>query len=395
MTKTAILIPDGESSFAKFVVLCLSSNKHIEINVLSKKPKAPIRRSRYIKSFTVYDRNAIESSPNHIPNTGSATLDELIRYHYYDETRSQQLLDQIIRQAHKTKSTIIVPVDDHILKILTAHLDKLKAAGLSFLLPEHTDFLVGVNKWKLSQFLFSKGVPHPFTKSIEGSVDDEVLKDLTFPVLIKPDDAGNGRGIRSFQTEQQLKSYFEHHKDQKDHYIVQPLIDGYDIDCSVLCKDGKVLAYTIQKGIVSSKEAFHAAIGIEFLHNDEVISVVRRMMGLLNWSGVAHIDLRYDTAAKEIKVIEINARYWGSILGSLKVGINFPELAIKLAKGESIPSLDYREERYFMGKSPIGKLLKRETHFRNTSLYYSMRDPGPVLSEFLDKLSRKIKHRFK
>src|ERR1041385_8230971 len=195
MTKTTILIPDGESSFAKFVVLCLSSNKHIEINILSKKPKAAIRRSRYIKSFHVYDSNAIESSPNHIPNTGNPTLDELIRYHYYDETRSEQLLEQIISHARKTQSSIIVPVDDHILKILTSHLDKLKAAGLGFLLPEHTNFLVGVNKWKLSQFLSSKGVPHPLTKSIEGSINEQLLKDLTFPVLIKPDNAGNGMGI--------------------------------------------------------------------------------------------------------------------------------------------------------------------------------------------------------
>jgi predicted ATP-grasp superfamily ATP-dependent carboligase len=175
---------------------------------------------------------------------------------------------------------------------------------------------------------------------------------------------------------------------------VQPLIAGYDIDCSVVCKDGKVLAYTIQKGIVSPKEQFRAAIGIEFLHNEEVISVVRRMMQLLNWSGVAHIDLRWDNDAKEIKVIEINARYWGSILGSLKVGINFPELAIQLSKGESIPTLEFREERYFMGKSPIGKLMKNEARLKDTSLYYSLKDPGPVISEYFDKLSRRIQHRF-
>src|SRR6185369_9187924 len=158
--------------------------------------------------------------------------------------------------------------------ILTTHLDKLRSAGLKYLLPQPNDFKVGVDKWKLSQFLHTKGVPHPFTMPVDVATTETLSERLTFPVIIKPDNAGNGMGIHSFQTREQFKYFFDHSANKRYHYLVQPLIPGYDIDCSVLCKDGKVLAYTIQKGIMSPKQQFRAAIGIEFLHNDEVIAVV-------------------------------------------------------------------------------------------------------------------------
>jgi len=116
-------------------------------------------------------------------------------------------------------------------------------------------------------------------------------------------------------------------------------------------------------------------------------------MKLLRWSGVAHIDLRYDRQADEIKVIEINARYWGSLLGSLHAGINFPLLAVKTAKGEAFEQKEYSLNRYFMGKSPLKKLwqtawgpAKERVRLRDTSLYYTLRDPLPVLFEMVARI---------
>jgi D-aspartate ligase len=180
-------------------------------------------------------------------------------------------------------------------------------------------------------------------------------------------------------------------------YVVQPLIDGYDIDCSVLCENGRIVAYTIQRGIVSAKVRFRAAVGIEFLYDDRVLHVVEKMMTLLNWSGVAHVDLRYDAGADEIKVIEINARYWGSLLGSLNAGINFPILAVKTAQGESIEKQKFVCSQYFMGKAPLKQLTrglfgpeKNKVRLRDTSLYYTLKDPMPVLAEIWMKIKSKF-----
>ena len=252
------------------------------------------------------------------------------------------------------------------------------------------------SKWSLAEFLKDKGVPHPITVKYSSGVAASILEGLQYPVIIKPIDKGNAQGIETFDQPEALKSFFENQK-LKHEYIIQPLIDGYDIDCSVLCMEGRIVTYTIQKAIVASKVRFRAAVGIEFLYDERVLKVVEKMMNILNWSGVAHIDLRYDAGADEIKVIEVNARYWGSLMGSFNAGINFPVLAIKARLGEVVPKIAYKFSRYFQGDLPIRLIMKglfrsekQKVRLRETNLYYTIKDPLPVL---LEKV-RNIKTRF-
>ena len=393
MAKTSVLIPDGESTLTMHVVHCLSMDKDIEIHVLSKDPNARIRHSRFIRSFHSYEEKWT-GGPAVPPASGKAdkVMEELIRFHHYDLGNKDEIIAEMIRVVQKTKAEIVFPVDEHIIKIIAADKDAIRKVALLAPLPDLNTFTMAIDKGRLAEFLKGSDVPHPTTVRYAKGISDKAIQGLPFPVIIKPIDQGNALGIYTFQSPAELLAFFEsqevHHE-----YIVQPFIDGYDIDCSCLCSEGRILSYTIQRGILSSKNRFAAAVGIEFQHNEKVLTVVERLMKLLRWSGVAHIDLRYDRQADEIKVIEINARYWGSLLGSLHAGINFPLLAVKTAKGEAFEQKEYSLNRYFMGKSPLKKLwqtawgpAKERVRLRDTSLYYTLRDPLPVLFEMVARI---------
>ncbi len=391
MTKTSILIPDGESTFANLVVHCLSFDRDVEIHVLSKDPNASIKYSRFISTFQTYDTSLIGEVP--LPNNRkiSGVMEELIRLHHYDATKSGPLTAEIIRHAEKRKAQIVFPVDEHIVKIIASRKAEINRVALLAPLPDLETYTRAIDKWQLADFLKSADVPHPRTVKYEKGVSEKLIAELPFPVIIKPVDQGNGQGIYTFQDPTELLLFFENQEIQHE-YIVQPFITGFDIDCSCLCSEGRILSYTIQKGILSSTKKFQAAVGIEFLYDERVLRVVERLMKHLNWSGVAHIDLRHDQKADEIKVIEINARYWGSLLGSLHAGINFPLLAIKTAKGEVFEKEEYRFTRYFMGKSPLKKLWKTafgprkdRVRLNDTSLFYQLRDPVPVIFEMIKR----------
>ena len=47
-------------------------------------------------------------------------------------------------------------------------------------------------------------------------------------------------------------------------------------------------------------------------------------MQALKWSGIVNIDFIYDENDKQAKILEVNPRYWQSLLGSLFAGVNFP-----------------------------------------------------------------------
>lgn len=209
------------------------------------------------------------------------------------------------------------------------------------------------------------------------------MQQLQGPVLAKPTRGFGGKGIELFANTAALLEFLRQtNPDASLEYIIQEFIPGYDVDCSVLCQEGKILAYTIQKGFLARSKAFSAPAGIDFLQDEQVFEVAANLMSALQWTGVAHIDMRYDERDQKVKILEINARYWISIIGSLIVGVNFPYLACLCALEQEFTWPNYTLGRYIApasalkewGKGFLGQ-TRAEFSFRQTGLQYILPDP--------------------
>ena len=137
-------------------------------------------------------------------------------------------------------------------------------------------------------------------------------------------------------------------------------------------------------------------MGIEFVQEEKTLGVVQQLMRELKWTGVAHVDLRYDVHADHPRVIEINARYWRSLLGSLVAGVNFPYLACRTALGEVFPVPEYRHTRFISKPFPAlqhlfkvpGRSGAVSVSFAETNFAYMFRDPLPDLVREIRNLFR-------
>ena len=247
------------------------------------------------------------------------------------------------------------------------------------------------DKGRLAHFLEAHHLATPTTLRCSPSHDVPDLVALQFPVLIKPAQGANGRGIKRFETAASLLEYFEAETVGED-YIIQRYIDGYDIDCSVLCSEGEILAYTIQKGLAVESGDYKSPTKIEFLHDQAVYDLVCRMLRKLGWSGIAHIDLRYDAVSGKVNIIEINPRYWGSLPGSLVAGVNFPHLACLAARDISFSVPEYRHVKYAAAKTAlrlvrekIFKGAKTDIRLGETDLPNMLKDPLPEIIRLFSK----------
>ena len=168
--------------------------------------------------------------------------------------------------------------------------------------------------------------------------------------------------------------------------------------CSVLCRDGKILAYTIQKGFIPGLQRFAPPAGIEFVKDDQTFAVVSRLISSLKWSGVANIDLKYDEKNRQVNVLEVNGRYWATILGSLVAGVNFPYLACLAGLGISFSRPDYRLNRFIRGNAAIirGYLCKSKVNFtfKETSWRYALTDSLPEVISLTRKGWRTLSQSF-
>jgi len=353
----SVLIPDGESPLALAVLRCLADTKNSRIFVLSNDNFAPIRFSRYATKFLSYT-NQNDS----------------------DSVRLDAILDVI----SSLKPDIILPIDVKTIRLLSENKSLFESERITTaLIPETKSFDISNDKWKLAKWLNEKGFPHPSTVLVE-NIDKqaEEVSLLTFPVLAKPRRGSGGLGIKYFVNSSDLlnsKDIF-----QNNEYIIQSYIEGYDIDCSVLCRDGVILAHTIQKGYLFESQGVSWPAGLEFLNNEQVFSLVKNIVSEFNWSGIIHIDLRYDSKEDVVKIIEMNPRFWLTVMASLFAGVNFPYLSCLAGLNRNVPSIIPKSKRVVRTKT-AAKLLtkqlfqnkKNDLLFDNSFIELIIKDPIP------------------
>jgi predicted ATP-grasp superfamily ATP-dependent carboligase len=218
------------------------------------------------------------------------------------------------------------------------------------------------------------------------------LHEVAYPLLLKPRRGGNGVGIVRCHHAAEVTAYLDARPHLWNQVVIQTEVAGWDIDCSVLCANGKIVAHTIQRPLVRSSSDFKPAPAVEFIEDEGALSVVGRLMAALGWTGVAHVDMRYDVRGN-ITILEVNPRFWGSLPGSVQAGVNFPYLAVLLALGRPLPPVRSMPCRYIAGGAAFRALFQgRRPTFRisQTPWLDMVRDPGPTLQELWSAASASV-----
>lgn len=106
-----------------------------------------------------------------------------------------------------------------------------------------------------------------------------------------------------------------------------------------------------------------------------------RLIDRLKWSGIAHIDLRYDEQDGQVKILEINPRFWASLPGTLIAGVNFPYLACLVGLGVIFPKVEYQFQRFVGSKVAIRMVAQYFSRRGKTGLDFDTTNLGLVLKD--------------
>lgn len=351
--RLGVLVFDGKSVYTPSVLRCLAEVPNIRIGVLSKNGTAPSRASRYCSYFGVIDR----SDP-------VASLEETAREKHFD---------------------VVLPTDENAVRLLAINQARLRRSLCLHPVATPEAINICTDKWLTAEFLRAHNVPAPLSMLYTPETELEMMGLAgNGPVLVKPRIGSNGEDIRHFSGSSEAIRWIASGTARPSQYMMQCFVDGYDIDCSVLCVEGEIEAYTIQRTRIAGARRFGPAAGIEFVNDQGPLEVVRPVLRALRWNGIMHIDLRYDSRSRDYKLIEMNPRYWGSLLGSLAAGINFPVLACQIAQGIRPEPVRQRCGFYLslggMARETARRVLGRRAarfSMRETALRYVWSDPLP------------------
>ena len=371
----SVLIPDGERPIFSSILNCAFYFKNIRLYVMSTRKNLPLRYSKYVYKFFYFPES--ENKLDWITNINMITEDHAI--------------------------DVIMPLWETAIQVILKNKDFLKNSEKLVPLPSYENFMIASSKDLLAEHLNRFGIPGPKTAPLTlNLLQDKKGFNLNFPVLAKPLKSGSGRGIVKFKDFESLASYFKVNG-LNEAYILQEFIKGADFGCNVLCENGEILAYTIQKGnLWDPAKPYSAQIGLDFIYDDNLYQTVKKLMKSLNWSGIADLDLLYDEEKDIFNIVEINPRFWATLTAALMAGINYPHLLILLTLKKDVEPQTYKHMPYvnLLGlrqyfRKDITFLFKAKFIWNNTPLKYRLDDPAPIAYRYILEIKDIISNKFK
>jgi predicted ATP-grasp superfamily ATP-dependent carboligase len=231
------------------------------------------------------------------------------------------LLDQVEQTCRVHAVDQIVPVDFPSVLLLARYGRALQSARVSAV-PDPDTMLALHNKWHFSRAIGRMGLPQPRTELARHASDLEATH-LTFPIITKPIDRWASVGFQIHHSPRALRQCIESGALQAEFpLLVQEFIPGKDVGFAFLARHGQLVAHAAfeqpRRGVRRYFDApelqKHAAI----------------LLAATAYHGVGEIDARYDPSTGEYRLLEINPRFWASLLYAEHAGMNFPELLVRL-----------------------------------------------------------------
>ena len=267
-----------------------------------------------------------------------------------------------------------------------------------------------LNKWQTYQWALRAGVPAPKCWLIANPGDmRRVLEEVTFPCVLKPvaahhwRRAGNwgivgGRKAIGISSREEFASEYAAIAQADDRVLVQELVPGGD-DCVVVtaCYMDRNVEYSAgfhTQKLVQVPEGFGTGCIVQSAYRPELLERTIRLLRAMRYTGIAEVEYKWDAAAAEYQLIEINPRPWdqhrlGRVCGSDLAYVAYCDYA-GLAKpelGERLPPVKWIAEDAFL-MAALGHLWRRDGKLkslfrlaRGKRIYaiWSARDPVPFL----------------
>lgn len=219
--------------------------------------------------------------------------------------------------------------------------------------PSHSSVEQSFNKLHTIRLARKIGVPVPRSFWIKNTGQLKSLSArIPYPAIIKPrfswfwiDNKAttrfNLRPQYANTPEELICKYMTIHE-KSPFPIIQEYVPGHNYSVAVLCKDSQIKARCFIKvyravPVIGGNSTYRETIDPDI----RTLHYVSRLMKVLNWNGIAEIEFRLDKRDSIPKLMEINARCWGSIQTAIEAGIDFPSLLYKLVMEENVPQVNH------------------------------------------------------
>lgn len=187
------------------------------------------------------------------------------------------------------------------------------------------------NKWDFHTLCTTLGVAVPKAIYVETKCQLDpwrLGRKLGYPLVVKPIDQSNGAGAVVAKNRAELRRLvLDNPAYQFGALMAQEFVPGIDIDCGVLASGGDLLLAAVHR---------REGRAVLFTECDTLLAACRRLVELSGYHGLAHFSARINPTTGEVKLIECNPCFWGSLEAARQYGLNFVAAALDVALGRPV-----------------------------------------------------------
>lgn len=333
--------------------------------------------------------------------------------HAPDGRNAMQSLNTFLTEFNSThdRPPILLPMEEASMRWAYS----LTAQQALTLLPPRSSFEAANSKWATSLHASSCGVPTPTTRRLENFSEFEKILSSSGKWILKPEIGKGSLGQLRDDTSKDLSpSQKERLWREFAPYLFQERLDpqGAAIGAAFVFDRGgrcagqfayqRLHEYPITGGPSTDR------ISIDGELAEEALRLGRLLLEKWNWVGVAHVEFKIDSRTKQLNLLEVNPRFWGSLELAVRSGVDFPLLYANLAEGKDAPLLATPRTGTRVRWTIPGDLLRwmntsrgrREPiwqflrGFISLSEEWNQRDPLPYLVGWLSLVALLFKPRY-
>ena len=246
----------------------------------------------------------------------------------------------------------LIPSNDHAVINISKNKEKL-STYYKIITPGYDTLEKIYSKINLLAIAHECGIPYPRIFNPQKEHIDSF--DLRYPVLIKGEFGLNfykKYKQKAFIVEDnsRLKQLVERFKQGGDEIFIQEIIPEKNgnkaVSFTAFCESGDIKTYWMGKKLREHPVRFGTGTLAESIYNEECLNHSRKLLNVLNYTGVCEIEYMLDPQDSRYKLVEINARTWLWVELAIKSGINYPLYIFNYLNGQ--PSV--YPESYDTGK---------------------------------------------
>ena len=266
--------------------------------------------------------------PLHSPALRSRYIGRLHRLPEYrsDDPAWLEALNRLLREE---AFDLVLPVSDGTILPLQMHREQIAHAERICLLPDAV-YRICASKQETYKMAAALGIPVP--PQIVATTLDEVrgaARRFGYPLVLKPQTSSSTVNPLARQAVEKVRRKEDLERIAKGMLaggpvLVQQNFTGRGIGVEVLSKDGEVLTAfqheRVHEPLSGGGSSYRKSVPLD----PGMSAAADRLMAALRYTGVAMVEFKQDPRTGAWVLIEINARFWGSLPLSIAAGLDFP-----------------------------------------------------------------------